>query len=149
MNKRIEATGDALPKSRALSLDEVGNPGPVELVSETDVITGQAELAAFMEEKVKILIYKDPTPGAYDVITITVNGLNQSVVRGIPSVIKRKYVESLARGRTTFYRQHTPDSSRPEMIQLVAENALTYPFEMIEDKNPRGRDWLNSILRSN
>ena len=60
--------------------------------------------------------------------------------------VKRKYVEALARGRTTKYEQKTMDPSRPENIQMAEKTALTYPFSVLHDPNPKGRAWLKAIL---
>lgn len=102
----------------------------------------------FMEEPVTIHVHGDNSPGSLEVIVITVNGINQPIIRGRDQVVKRKYVEALARSRVTGYTQHVPDASRPEAIQMVPSSAMTYPFSVREDRNPKGRAWLDLIVKT-
>jgi hypothetical protein len=103
-------------------------------------------LEAFMNEKVLIHVYTDGTGGALEVITPTVNGVNQPIIRGRDQLVKRKYVEVLARSKIITYRQEVADQSRPENIQMTPLANMTAPFVVREDKNPRGRAWLEHIL---
>lgn len=130
----------------ALSLDEIGkNMAGIELVSEID--RKQLDLEQFMQELVVVNVYPDGQQGALDVILITVNGTNQGIIRGKDQRIKRKYIEALARSRIINYVQEVPDPTKPENIQMKPLAGLTYPFNVREDKNPRGPAWLDSILR--
>lgn len=148
MSKKIEANNDSLSKGRTLNLDEIGDPGPVERVTENDIVTGQYELEVFMNEPVTVMVHKDTRPGSLDVVTVNVNGVNQNIIRGHNQNIKRKYLEALARTRTTVYRQNVRDANRPEAIDMKEDNELTYHFVVVEDQNPKGRPWLERILRA-
>ena len=128
-----------------LTINEIGKGKGVELVTETDIVK-TAEQEAFMNELVKVNVHADGSPGALDVIVITVNGINQPIIRGRDQVIKRKYVEALARSRITNFTQ-TQDPVKMENIQMQPICALTYPFAVREDRNPRGGAWLDAILR--
>lgn len=128
---------------KALTLNEIGEGRGVEMVTDFDQ---KVDRAAFNEELVTINVYSDGTPGALDVIVVTVNGVNQPIIRGRDQRIKRKYVEALARSRITSYAQEVQDPSRPENIQMRPISALTYPFSVREDRNPKGRAWLESII---
>lgn len=63
--------------------------------------------------------------------------------------IKRKYVEVFARCKHTdvraFSRGVPSDGSEPVNDTLRSTN-LKHPFVLIEDKNPRGREWLTKIV---
>lgn len=63
--------------------------------------------------------------------------------------IKRKYVEVFARCKHTdvraFSRGVPSDGSEPVNDTLRSTN-LKFPFVLIEDKNPRGREWLMKIV---
>jgi hypothetical protein len=72
--------------------------------------------------------------------------MNQPIIRGVPTDVKRKYVEILARMKETRYSQHTNNPSAPDQIEMRARHGLSYPFDLVEDKNPRGRAWLNHVL---
>lgn len=142
MAKEREA-GEA-PKGRSLTLDEVGEPGPIEKVSETEFIE-TAKLEAFMQEELKVVVAVDGTPGALPVVVITVNGKNQPIIRGRAQLIRRKYVEAMARSRITNYEQEVPDPRKPENIQMIDKTAMTYPFTVAGDSDI-GVEWLNAIL---
>jgi hypothetical protein len=61
-------------------------------------------------------------------------------------MIRRKYLEILARMKETKYNQRTPNPAAPDQIEMVARHGLAYPFELVDDKNPRGRAWLQNVL---
>jgi len=133
-------------QKNAFSIMEAGDPGPVEKVSETD-FASQAELASFMQEICTVVVAPSTEGGALEVITPNVNGINQPIVRGKPTKIKRKYVEALARGRTIVYDQQVQDPTRPENIQMVERGAITYPFSVLSDPSgDKGAAWLRAIL---
>ncbi len=138
----FEATTVAAGKT--LTLAEVGKGQNVEMVTD---FKQTMDLEVFMNELVKINIYPDGAQGALEVVTLTVNGINQPVIRGLDQVIKRKYVECLARSRVTSYRQVVKDASQPEKISMVPVAGLTYPFTLREDRNPRGAAWLDALLK--
>ena len=144
MGKDFDAVDPAT--GHPLYINEIGDGKGVELVTETDIIQ-TAEQEAFMNEPVKINVHADGTAGALDVICPTVNGLNQPIIRGVDQVVKRKYVEALARSRVTTYEQRVPNPQQPENIQMVPKVVLTYPFTVREDRNPRGAAWLDAIMR--
>lgn len=144
--KQTDAHDGELGKGRELDLDEIGDPGPIEKASDTNFVE-EAELEAFMNEKVTIVVSTSSEDGALDVIIPTVNGINQPIIRGKEIRVKRKYVEALARGRTTRYEQRVMDPSRPENIQMIERTSLTYPFSVTHDPNPKGRAWLQAILQ--
>lgn len=139
-----EFDASSVGAAKSLTLSEIGEGKGIELMTDpyTDV-----SMEAFMHEPVMINIYPDGTQGALEVVVITVNGINQAIIRGKDQVVKRKYVEALARSRITNYQQEVADPSRPESIQMKPIAALTYPFTVREDRNPRGKSWLEGILR--
>lgn len=129
-----------------LSTGELGNPGPIEKVSETDFVAA-AELEKFMHEPVRILIHESADEDAVEVVVPQVNSMNQPIIRGQEIIVKRKYVEVLARCRITKYKQQMgTDNRHVEGINIGDRTALTYPFTVIEDRNPDGRPWLKAIL---
>jgi len=130
----------------AMTLGEIHDGGGViEQASEVD-IRKVAELSAFMHEKLVVYVHPGMTSGDLPVIVVTVNGTNQPIIRGRQQTIRRKYVESLARSRITNYEQATPDSSKPENIQMIPNSSPTYPFSVYEDPNRLGPAWLEAIM---
>ena len=94
---RIETNAETAATTDRKTLKEYGDGKGIEKQSESDILT-----EAFMNDILTIVVSKDGTAGAYDVITPNVNGVNQLIVRGIPQEVKRKYVEALARSRTDW-----------------------------------------------
>ena len=63
--------------------------------------------------------------------------------------MKRKYVEVFARCKHTDVqaRSHGPTrDGSPPVNETIPSTNLKHPFSMIEDKNPRGHEWLTRIL---
>lgn len=132
------------------------NPAPAKPLSEIatagieiEPITGSlrtdvADLNQFMEETVVIRILESDKPGALQVITPNVNGINQPIVRNRDVPVKRKYVEALLRSHTINYEQRTQNPSEPANIQMLAKPVTDYPFEVVED-TPKGRSWIKAI----
>ena len=141
--KDFDATKAVAGKSFMLS--EIHDHRMVESV-EGENLNEAVALEAFMNEQVLIHVYTDGTSGALEVVTPTVNGVNQPIIRGRDQYVKRKYVEVLARSKIITYRQEVADPSRPENIQMTPIANMTTPFVVREDKNPKGRAWLENIL---
>lgn len=97
------------------------------------------ELEAFMNEPVTIYVHKTKEKGALDVITPSVNGINQPIVRGVNTVVKRKYVEALIHSHSVDYEQQINQMS-PDQFKMVAKPTPSYPFDVIEDTR-KGKAW--------
>lgn len=143
--KITEAASELVGQEEATDIGELGEKQSIEPVSEND-FHGSAELEAFMHETLKINVHPDQLEGSLDIITVPVNGLNQNIIRGRDQNVKRKYVEALARTRTTVYDQRVQNPSKPANIQMVPRTTLTYPFSVLYDPSPNGREWLQGIL---
>lgn len=142
--KNVDATDEMLPKPKETPLSEIGEADGIERVAENDFARA-AELESFMAEPVTILVHKSGIESDLEIITPTVNQLNQPIIRGVNTTVKRKYVEALARARTTKLTQRK-NHFEPEKITNVETTTLSYPFSVIEDRNPNGRAWLEGIL---
>ena len=144
--RKVETQEETLGQEPSRNISELGGHA-VERMSENDVITNEAlELEKFMNEMVTIMVHDDPVEGALPVITICVNGKNQNIIRMQEQKVRRKYVEALARCRSTTYNQRVPNPAEPANIQMDPKTVLTYPFQLVRDDNPRGREWLKGIL---
>lgn len=149
MAKHIEAFEVA--KGRDFTLDEIRDGQHhegIEVVSPQDFYDTSDKVAAelFMNELVKVNVPISDVQGALPIVVITVNGTNQPIIRGRDQVIKRKYIEAMARSRITTYKQEVPDPSKPDVITMKETTVLTYGFSVIEDKNKNGAAWLVDIL---
>ena len=127
--------------------NEINDDVPViETVAETKDFRQLAAEESFMNEIVTVLIHATTDENQAPQVIVNCNGMNQPIVRGYPTEVKRKYVEILARMKETKYSQSTPNPSEPDRIMMNARHGLAYPFDLVEDKNPRGRAWLNNVL---
>lgn len=107
----------------------------------------KAEELAFLEEFVEILVHETTDENAEQIPGFGVNGRWQYFERGVQQSVRRKYVERLARCKRTAYTQRRErDSNGDDTMRHYPHTALKYPFSVIIDHNPRGRDWLRKIL---
>ena len=134
-----EKTGEAI------SQQSLGEYKAVEPVTDEQAAKTAIEKEAFMNEPVRIIVAETGEEGSLQVITPCVNGVNQPIVRGQETVVKRKFVEALARCRTTKYQQRHNPIER-DKIENVPITVQTYPFSVLEDRNPKGRAWLQGIV---
>ena len=144
MAKQIEVNGK-VGNDKPIELSEIGKEPVLELAGEK-VSPKDLDLEAFMNETVTVRVEPTAVPGEDITPVFNVNGVNQPMIRGQAVVIKRKFLEALARCRTTTIRQVRPNPYDPSVVQNVPTTVPTYPFVVLEDKNPRGRAWLEGIL---
>ena len=126
---------------------EISDDAPtIDLVSELKDFAALASSEVFMNEQVTIMVHSTTDENQPPQVIVNCNGMNQPIIRGYPTTIKRKYVEILARMKETKYNQVTRNPAAPDQIDMVARHGLSYPFDLVEDKNPRGRAWLNNVM---
>ena len=138
--ERNETGHEPLPRGRPKTIPELSvNPSEIERVSNMSSV----ELEAFMNEPVTIYMHISRNPSELEIETPNVNGINQPIVRGHECVIKRKYVEVLARCTSSRYEQYiTP--GRPENNRMIEKKVQTYPFDVRRD-TAKGKAWLDLI----
>jgi hypothetical protein len=124
------------------------------LVADPELLKERAKLdyvdqLAFNEELVTIYLYRGAEECAPNVVPFWVNGRGVEVPVEKPVLIKRKYVEIMARTNPFKVKTDVVKSPDGERIQNLwrRESSAQYPFTMVEDKNPRGRAWLEGIKR--
>ena len=110
-----------------------------------DVMSNEVALEAFMNEVLTIEIAPTSNENEPPYAHINVNTFNQIIPRGTPVQVKRKYVEVLARMKETKYTQHTPNPSEPDRIEMKERSGLVFPFQVLEDRNRKGHEWLAHI----
>lgn len=134
---------DSLRAGRERGLSELTTPDAmVEPVSSMDM--DAIELEKFMHEEVTIYVHKTRESGALEVITPSVGGINQPIIRGVETPVKRKYVEALARCHSVKYEQKVYNPSQPENIQMVETKVPDYPFDVVSDTR-KGKEWLKRV----
>ena len=126
---------------------EIADDTSMEIVQMTD-FQKAIEDEAFMNEIVTVLVAATVDENAPSHVVLGVNGMNQPIFRDVPTSIKRKYLEVLARCRETKYSQRTNNPMEPDRIENIPRTAFAYPFQVLEDKNPKGSAWLQAVMRS-
>ena len=117
-------------------------------------------LLAFNEEPVTIIINRTGEKHAPPAIDLWCNGKGAEILVngrwvetrvlpvGMVVTTKRKYVEILARSKrdtvNTVVTQ-TKDSETNEVEVFTSSNA---PFQVIDDRSPKGVQWLTELLRA-
>lgn len=131
----------------AKGADKLDDQIDVQNVSETDLRKIAAD-EAFMHEQVKIIVLPTTDMNAPPYATISVNGEGVVIQRNVPTVVKRKHLEVLARMKETRISQDlTPNrDGEINVSSLRGHTGLAYPFTVIHDPNPKGGAWLQNVL---
>lgn len=120
--------------------------------AEIDTVAGNRDFKKIVEQEAfaneKLVVFFHPTSDEREVNSFVMNvgSINQPVIKGFDILMKRKYVEVAARMKQTKYRQQVANPMDPSTIQMVPTTTLVHPFEVREDKNPKGRAWLSAVL---
>lgn len=118
---------------------------PVATVSEREFKT-TVEMEAFMQEEIVIRIHPTGDKNAPPVVPVGCNGEQLWLPRGRAISLPRKFVESLTGYEVTFATERARDPNSDEgMVQRTASNQ-PYPFTVLQDRNPRGRAWLERVM---
>ena len=136
----------ASKKNTVQGMEIIDDEPVIETVAESHDFSKLASDEAFMNELVTVMVHATTDENQPNHVVVNCNGMNQPLIRGVPTTVKRKYVEILARMKETKYTQVTRNASAPDQIDMVARHGLSYPFDLVEDKNPRGRAWLQNVL---
>ena len=136
----------ASKKNTVQGMEIIDDEPVIETVAESRDFSKLASDEAFMNELVTVMVHATTDENQPNHVVVNCNGMNQPLIRGVPTTVKRKYVEILARMKETKYTQITRNTSAPDQIDMVARHGLSYPFDLVEDKNPRGRAWLQNVL---
>lgn len=107
---------------------------------------GKLEMDAFMNEIVTVVVHDTTDKNAARIVPVSVNGRTQNFIRGLAQKCRRCYVERLARAFETSYQQNLDPGQGEGVNTLYPHPALSYPFSVIEDRNPDGQAWLRKVL---
>jgi hypothetical protein len=101
----------------------------------------------FMEEKISIRL--EPSSDRYSpkFVDVAVNGRIEWLEVGKPIQVARKYIEVLARAKSDTFITIAPNTNDETPVNMISRNtSQKYPFSVIKDPNPRGYQWLTSVL---
>lgn len=133
----MKSTGPAKQSLEAASIEVVDKP----------VDKVWADQMAFNEEVIKVLVHESTDKNAEAIVEVFNGGIPQRFLRGQEQDVKRKFVEVLARAKmTTFTQEKYKDGDGVDSVKQVPHTALRYPFSVVNDPNPRGKDWLKAVL---
>jgi hypothetical protein len=129
-----------------------------DIVIERDALNFSEKAArlAFMEEDVRVVINEDGGKNPEKFIYLSVNGVGPGpggvpwVPRGVEITMKRKFLNVLAGARQvkyTNYEEVNTEGERESKQKATANDR--YPFQVVEDSNPRGIDWLRQLRATN
>ena len=144
-NKReLDAGSEYLGAAPEIDLDG-GARGDVESIV-TEVGVGGVEQEAFMNDELTVIVASNGADDETPSVAVGVNGSFIYLPRDETILVKRKYVEVLARAKKTDYDQTLDHSLGERMNKLKQRHVLKYPFTVISDPNPAGHQWLREIL---
>ena len=130
--------------------------GKAEVISESELVVttnlekNYADQLAFLEEPVEIMVAEPQEEKESSLVQLFVQGRSQMIIPGQPIVIKRKYLEVLARAKQIRYKPVVKinDLTGAPVNMMIPRLVLRYNFSVIQDKNPKGAEWLRRILAS-
>ena len=148
-SQRETSTTD-MPKRTLDALEDVTADREEILIAEAGSLAGDyaAELA-FNEEPVTILLHRGRERNAPTHEMVGVNGRIMWIPVDTPTRIPRKFVESLARAQPMNVNTDSGESPGDDLTFNHVKRSLSSlaSFSVLEDKNPRGREWLTRVMR--
>lgn len=148
--KKVDATDHQIGQDGIVNMSTIGeavlDKPDIEIVDGPQWKDRAAELA-FMEERVEVMVHESSNENEEDIVSVWCNGRRQNFIRGVPVVVKRKFVERLARAKPTSYKnEEFVDHEGAKSVRWPKKTTLRYPFSVIRDENPRGAPWLRKVL---
>lgn len=136
-DRTLKSTGDAKDALEAAGFEVVDRPVDPEKMA----------MMAFMDESVTIRIGTSTDKNAEQVFELNINGKIEFFRRGETKTVKRYYVDRLARLKETAFAQlEVLNKEGIKDILHRPSTALKYDFAVVEDRHPRGADWLKHVL---
>lgn len=97
---------------------------------------------AFMEEVIEIMVHEVDDPTAENPVQAANNGRIMLFPRGVPTKAKRCIVDSLIVKSDRVTTPEFTNDGGERLRTIKRHSALKYPFSVIHDPNPMGREWL-------
>jgi hypothetical protein len=93
-------------------------------------------------------VHESTDQNAQVLVDVYCNGVAQRFIRGQRQVVKRKFVNILADARQTAMKTTTQVNGDDVVNRIDKHTALRFPFSVMRDDNPKGRDWLRQRLQA-
>jgi hypothetical protein len=102
---------------------------------------------SFLEDKLVIRLSQPANESDQQFATLRVNEFMVRLPRDNNEyLVKRKFVEVLARSKSTRIHQVRREINGEIVLQNQTKTVQDYPFELIKDPNPKGGAWLRTLL---
>lgn len=120
----------------------------IEIDTDRVISTDAIDQEAFMRDELEVFFNEPSNENEAAFVEVNVNGDYRMVIRGNTAVLRRYHVAVLAQAKQSRVRQKkivAPDGSMGFQEESVL--ALTYPFQVMHDPNPKaGVPWLKKML---
>lgn len=136
-HSRVAKTGIALDNARGIELDPF-TPNTKKLFEDE----------RFMAERIEVMLADPGNEDEHQFAEITVNGERVCIRRGETGIMKRCHLAVLAGAKTQRLVQTkitNPDGSMGYQEKFVLRPI--YPFQVVNDPNPKGALWLRQLLQ--
>lgn len=144
-------SGDTSPRALPPVEDASDLENQVLVADNTEGLTEKDYLAelAFMNEEVEIILNRGREKHAPEFEQFGVNGRIIWVKAGVPTRIKRCYLEVMARSQPIDIRTHSGESPGDELTFNKVERTQSagFSFSVLKDPNPKGPAWLAKVIR--
>lgn len=138
--RMLNTTGDARSSLEPALIEPVDRP--------LDALDPEKlAMLKFMEDDITIHIHSSNNKEDEQIFEFFNNGRRETFRRNEQKTVKRYFVDMLARAKTTNYTQDTvTDAQGVKQIKNIPHTGLRYPFSVVSDPHPLGRDWMRAVL---
>ena len=136
-------------RPRAVRIDEIdtlaSSDDDLQIVIPS-MFQDSAEYEKFMNDYLEIIVAASSDKNAPPMVPVGVNGKQVWLPRGQNIEIRRYFVERLLRAQPRDFKTVNDQDFAAETATRIAESIGTsYPISIINDPDPRGRDWVNMV----
>lgn len=127
---------------------EATKAGGVEIDTDRIISTDALDQEAFMRDELEVFFQEPNNENEASFVEVNVNGDYRMVIRGNTAKLRRYHVAVLAQAKQSRVRQKKIVNADGSMgFQEENVLALTYPFQVMHDPNPKqGVPWLKKML---
>lgn len=135
------------PGTKYVNGQEVDDGQSIEpIIGQEKDLSRAVKEEAFMNEMVLVELIETAHENDAPHVILNVNGRSQPLFRGEPTRIRRCFVEVLARMKETKFVPQEADMQNPMATNTPkGKTGFAYPFTVLEDTNPLGREWLKAV----
>jgi len=146
--KRSLASDDVKIEKQVTPASEASAAGGHEIDTDRVISTDALDNEAFMRDELEVFFNEPNNENEASFVEVNVNGDYRMVIRGNSAMLRRYHVAVLANAKQSRVRQRKIVAGDGSMgFQEENVLALTYPFQVMHDPNPKlGVPWLRKLL---